>query len=303
MLVLALLVPSLVGSMDSSIDMSWLYPAPAPPAPPTGGGFDMSATFARFHSCKSCITAGYGWCPVRRKCGGFANTNCGEGDQYFVPGSEPKQQPEKQQKKRKSQAQRSSSHSQPPPPQQGSDMSSFFATLRSCDACVAAGYGWCPMQRKCGGFANHQCGVGERYHAAGAAVRNGIWKSKAEREEQEEPAASFVVPDAAPPPPATVLHAADIRPFSPAAGKMSSDVGENHRSDSDSKRPDESATTEVPSSAFVTVSPAGAQRANKTHKSVEDLRVSSGQLKDLSRTALESMVLELQAELKMWREL
>ena len=29
--------------------------------------------------------------------------------------------------------------------------------LRSCSACLAAGYGWCPMRQVCGGFANKVC--------------------------------------------------------------------------------------------------------------------------------------------------
>jgi len=75
-------------------------------------------------------------------------------------------------------------------------MRATFAKLRSCDECVSAGYGWCPNLRKCGGFANKQCGLGPRYVAAGAAPsdeappkmkptnnRNGLWQSKAQREQ------------------------------------------------------------------------------------------------------------------------
>ena len=45
--------------------------------------------------------------------------------------------------------------SPPPPPSQqgGTDMRATFAKLRTCDACISAGFGWCPNLRKCGGFA------------------------------------------------------------------------------------------------------------------------------------------------------
>ena len=32
--------------------------------------------FKQWKDCKSCTDAGYGWCPIRRMCGGFANRNC-----------------------------------------------------------------------------------------------------------------------------------------------------------------------------------------------------------------------------------
>ena len=32
--------------------------------------------FKQWKDCKSCTGAGYGWCPIRRMCGGFANRNC-----------------------------------------------------------------------------------------------------------------------------------------------------------------------------------------------------------------------------------
>ena len=28
--------------------------------------------------CKACVAAGYGWCPIKLMCGGFANRNCPE---------------------------------------------------------------------------------------------------------------------------------------------------------------------------------------------------------------------------------
>eukprot|EP00931_Biecheleriopsis_adriatica_P073149 TRINITY_DN47493_c0_g1_i1.p1 TRINITY_DN47493_c0_g1~~TRINITY_DN47493_c0_g1_i1.p1 ORF type:complete len:136 (+),score=15.21 TRINITY_DN47493_c0_g1_i1:63-470(+) len=54
-------------------------PVPAPEfkdsSRPAG---DMSSTFAKFSSCKECIAAGFGWCPQKLMCGGFANQECGE---------------------------------------------------------------------------------------------------------------------------------------------------------------------------------------------------------------------------------
>ena len=32
--------------------------------------------FKQWKNCKACTGAGYGWCPIRRMCGGFANKNC-----------------------------------------------------------------------------------------------------------------------------------------------------------------------------------------------------------------------------------
>lgn len=39
-----------------------------------------------------------------------------------------------------------------------------FAQFKTCKDCVGAGFGWCSIQRICGGFANRHCGDGERYH-------------------------------------------------------------------------------------------------------------------------------------------
>jgi len=56
---------------------------------PSSSAFD----FAQYKTCKDCIKAGFGWCSIRRMCGGFANQECGEGerfyrDDYIPPGSE-----------------------------------------------------------------------------------------------------------------------------------------------------------------------------------------------------------------------
>ncbi len=96
-------------------------------------------------------------------------------------------------------------------------MRATFAKLRTCTVCIAAGYGWCPIQRKCGGFANRECGEGERYFAEGgadaapgkASGRNGRWVPKHEREASEQAAKppAVDVPPASSSPPSGVLHA------------------------------------------------------------------------------------------------
>ena len=40
--------------------------------------------FKQYQTCENCIDAGFGWCPIRRICGGFANTQCGEGAKYVT---------------------------------------------------------------------------------------------------------------------------------------------------------------------------------------------------------------------------
>eukprot|EP01062_Namystynia_karyoxenos_P031827 TRINITY_DN2357_c3_g1_i1.p1 TRINITY_DN2357_c3_g1~~TRINITY_DN2357_c3_g1_i1.p1 ORF type:complete len:530 (+),score=203.74 TRINITY_DN2357_c3_g1_i1:76-1590(+) len=42
-------------------------------------GFD----FDKYRTCKSCVKAGKGWCPIARRCGNFANDNCDVGERYF----------------------------------------------------------------------------------------------------------------------------------------------------------------------------------------------------------------------------
>lgn len=44
----------------------------------TGGGTDMSKMFNSLtkKGCKACVAAGYGWCPIKLICGGFANRKC-----------------------------------------------------------------------------------------------------------------------------------------------------------------------------------------------------------------------------------
>eukprot|EP00759_Apiculatamorpha_spiralis_P040167 PhF_6_TR38834/c1_g1_i2/m.58075/K09584/PDIA6, TXNDC7; protein disulfide-isomerase A6 len=53
--------------------------------------------FSKYKTCQECTKAGFGWCPIRRICGGFANQECGEGERYWredytPPGQEKQQQ-------------------------------------------------------------------------------------------------------------------------------------------------------------------------------------------------------------------
>jgi len=177
-------------------------------------GTDMSSTFKKLTSCGACTSAGYGWCPMQRKCGGFANKECGVGERYYAYGLGPTKASKPTRKQ----------SSPPPPPPSGTDMRSTFARLRTCDSCVSAGYGWCPNLRKCGGFANKRCGIGPNYISsapepapqarsgtAQAEPRNGLWKSKSAREEQVEAEAEAVVPDVSPPPAASLLYAGPVK--------------------------------------------------------------------------------------------
>ena len=45
-----------------------------------GGGTDMSKMFKGLtkKGCKACVAAGYGWCPIKLMCGGFANRKCAD---------------------------------------------------------------------------------------------------------------------------------------------------------------------------------------------------------------------------------
>merc|ERR1719301_69462 len=70
----------------------------------------------------------------------------------------------------------------------GVDMSSTFAKLRTCTDCTAAGYGWCTIKRRCGGFANKECGIGEQYISASPAPRNGLWESSTKKKAKGEKA-------------------------------------------------------------------------------------------------------------------
>ena len=39
-------------------------------------GAHAGINFKQYKSCQPCLDAGYGWCPIRRVCGGFANKKC-----------------------------------------------------------------------------------------------------------------------------------------------------------------------------------------------------------------------------------
>jgi hypothetical protein len=179
------------------------------PGAAAAGGVDMSATFKALKTCSDCTAAGYGWCPLRRMCGGFANKECGIGPNYVADSasskassSAPKPKPKQANKRAK------------PAGGATNDMSAVFARLRDCGSCVEAGYGWCPNLRKCGGFANKQCGIGERYVSASPPPRNGLWESKKAKAAEAAPTAD--VPAAPSPPPATLLYAGPASPPPPS---------------------------------------------------------------------------------------
>ena len=158
-----------------SVVAAWWPAKKTPPAPPpvSEGGMDMSATFAKLRTCEACVAAGYGWCPNRRKCGGFATEGCGEGERYVAEG-EPYAAPSSTSGgdggggsgggRRGGKAGGSEG---------GTDMRATFARYSTCAACAGAGYGWCTIQRKCGGFANRECGEGERYVSEGLPASRG----------------------------------------------------------------------------------------------------------------------------------
>jgi hypothetical protein len=180
---------------------------PSPPPPASSGGQDMSAYFSTLKTCSTCIDAGYGWCPLRRRCGGFANKECGVGEQYVAEGVK-----EKKSKEWRRQEPAASTPS-------GTDLSAEFAKYRDCGSCTAAGYGWCTIQRKCGGFANKECGIGPQYVSSEPAPRNGLWESSAAKKKRESASAPpevVSVPQAPSPPPATLLHAGPASPPSSA---------------------------------------------------------------------------------------
>ena len=151
---------------------SWWPAKKGPPAPPPAseGGTDMSATFAKLRTCQACVSAGYGWCPNRRKCGGFATEGCGKGENYVALG-EPYDGA-------RSVGGAGAGGGGPGPGGGGGegggvDMRATFARYSTCNACIGAGYGWCTIQRKCGGFANRECGEGERYVSEGTPASRG----------------------------------------------------------------------------------------------------------------------------------
>eukprot|EP01064_Diplonema_japonicum_P038115 TRINITY_DN9129_c0_g1_i1.p2 TRINITY_DN9129_c0_g1~~TRINITY_DN9129_c0_g1_i1.p2 ORF type:complete len:196 (+),score=53.11 TRINITY_DN9129_c0_g1_i1:45-590(+) len=56
--------------------------------------------FDKFETCRDCIAAGFGWCPIKRICGGFANRECGDGDRYRKEGTPDKKKKKKKKKKK-----------------------------------------------------------------------------------------------------------------------------------------------------------------------------------------------------------
>jgi hypothetical protein len=104
----------------------------------------IGINFKQYKSCSSCTAAGWGWCSIQKICGGFANKRCPPGDDFSV-GYKSRSGGKKK------------LVSTPKPSGGGTDMSSTFKELKTCKDCLAAGYGWCPIRRMCGGFANQQC--------------------------------------------------------------------------------------------------------------------------------------------------
>lgn len=196
-----------------------------------GGGTDMSHEFKKYRTCESCVGAGWGWCPIRRMCGGFANKHCtgtesdlaeGEAEpaaaavgswrntalttrlweiirdadsealrevldetpdahlarsadgrgplfwahefarsdmvqQLLQRGADASAR-DAQGKRPADVASGATTGTAAPRAQpRGTDMRAEFAKYRDCQSCVGAGWGWCPIRRMCGGFANKHC--------------------------------------------------------------------------------------------------------------------------------------------------
>lgn len=238
--------------------MDWMTSGSSPPPDGGGGSVDMSATFAKLPTCKECVGAGYGWCPNRRKCGGFANKECGSGERYVVEGYAPERKARISATKKRSGA--GGAKKSGGAGGSGVDMRATFAKLRTCSTCVAAGYGWCPLKRMCGGFANKECGVGERY------VAEGMSRAEADAEAESVEAPKVEVPAASPSPPATILHASDVGASTVALkAELSADASTADGSDDGEK----DAGRTGAAAAAVGVSPTGAQQAAVVEKGTD----------------------------------
>jgi len=191
-------------------------------------GTDMSKIFAKLTSCHECIGAGYGWCPMQRRCGGFANKECAVGANYFSAGVGPEKM------RKESPAPKPPKPPKPskPPTAAGGDMRAEFARYRTCEACTTAGYGWCPNLRRCGGFANKECGIGPNYVSSAPEERNGLWRPQSERSNRGSDAEMVAdVPSAAPSPPASLLYAGPIRTVvTPTASSVPADENSDAQS-------------------------------------------------------------------------
>eukprot|EP00499_Haloplacidia_sp_CaronLabIsolate_P007005 CAMPEP_0196779682 /NCGR_PEP_ID=MMETSP1104-20130614/6526_1 /TAXON_ID=33652 /ORGANISM="Cafeteria sp., Strain Caron Lab Isolate" /LENGTH=366 /DNA_ID=CAMNT_0042149865 /DNA_START=1 /DNA_END=1101 /DNA_ORIENTATION=- len=129
---------------------------PKPTEPPAGQ--DMSTFFKSIKTCQACVHEhGYGWCPIRRMCGGFANRDCRGDVTDFVVGHEPEELKEEDDEDDDVLGGFASAPPKKKPSGGGQDMRSMFAKLKTCQECIDAGYGWCPIRRHCGGFANKKC--------------------------------------------------------------------------------------------------------------------------------------------------
>ena len=158
---------------------------------------------ARSHPTPDAMRARrYGWCPMRRKCGGFAAKECGDDERYYAEGLRP---PKK--------GQRSKQPPQPQPEPQpaaggGTDMRAVFAKLTKQGRGIGAGMAG--GQNICGGFANRECGGGGGGGGGGAAraPRNGLWGARAPSVRRRRAVGEVVAVDApaASPQPAAVLR-------------------------------------------------------------------------------------------------
>ena len=66
-----------------------------------------------------------------------------------------------------------------------------FKQWKECTPCLAAGYGWCPIRRMCGGFANRKCTGDERDFSKTAAEMEK--ENEVKQQEKESQANSDVV--------------------------------------------------------------------------------------------------------------
>jgi protein disulfide-isomerase A1 len=251
-------------------------------SPGEGGGTDMSNKFSKYKTCQDCTADGWGWCPIRRMCGGFANKKCSgsvtdlredaeaegmevpevvlpkrgewtnspqvteawnivdhgsledlkefldENEEHAYLRSEDGRGPlfwaheygkqdmitlllergaesSSEDKFGNVPKDMEGKDERPPPPQEqlgedideeedealaeeydkeeeegnddddddeeevaraappagGTDMRSKFSSYQTCQACIADGWGWCPIRRMCGGFANNRCSDSE----------------------------------------------------------------------------------------------------------------------------------------------
>jgi len=162
-------------------------------------------------------------------------------------------------------------------------MRAEFDRLRTCDSCVAAGYGWCPNLRRCGGFANKRCGIGPNYVSSAPQERNGIWQSKKARAAEEDAPPAADVPSVSPPPAAGLLYAKPIQAAVTATAVASTgDTSANDDGEREQRADQPTNTT------------AAAHLSNRT-------RIARDELLQLPIAALVDKIIELSSENAMLR--